>query len=57
MDHKLMGQLNASDATPDEIEELYQDLRFIFDNPFDSLISEAMERGCVYIDEPNPLAS
>jgi len=57
MDHKLMGQLTASDATHEEIEELYYDLKFIFDNPFDVKITAAMERGCIYIDQPNPLSN
>ena len=48
--HKLMGQLTASDATPDEIEELYVDLQYVFSNPFDDKIADAMERGCTYIE-------
>jgi hypothetical protein len=57
MDHKLMGHLTASDATPDEIKELFNDLKYIYDNPFDTYINEAMERGCVYIEQQDPLAN
>ena len=57
MNHKLMSQLAASDSTPEEIKELYHDLKFVFDSPFDIRISEAVERGCAYIDIANQLAN
>jgi hypothetical protein len=49
--HKLMGQLMAAEVSEDEIAELFEDLRYIFDNPFDTLINEAVTlRGCTYIE-------
>lgn len=50
-----MGQLTNSDATPEEIEELFHDLKYIYDNPFDTLITAAMERGSVYIESQDQL--
>ena len=51
MAHKLFDQLMDANASDDEIEELYKDLKNIFDAPFDELINEAVnKRGCVYIE-------
>lgn len=51
MEHKLFNQLMAANAADDEIEELYKDLKNIFDAPFDELINEAVnKRGCVYME-------
>ena len=51
MDHKLFTQIAASDASEDELAELYEDLKFILDNPFAELIDEAViKRGCVYVE-------
>lgn len=49
-DHKLYNYLMEANASQEEIEELYTDLKYVFDNPFDPLINAAMERGCTYID-------
>lgn len=58
MDHRLINQLTASDATEDEIKELYEDLRYIFENPFDCSINEAIsQRGCAYIEQTQLLAN
>jgi hypothetical protein len=41
----------AKEVTESEIEELYSDLKFVFDNPFDALIEEAVvQRKCTYIE-------
>lgn len=57
MNHKLFNQLTDANVDDDEIEELYQDLRFIFDDPFDVVISEAIkQRGVVYIELNQPVA-
>lgn len=51
MDHKLFNQLMAAKATDDEIAELYEDLRHIFDDPFNDLINEAVsKRRCIYLE-------
>jgi len=58
MDHKLFNQLVAANAADEEIAELYEDLRYIFDAPFDELINEAVsKRGCVYIEACQLLAN
>ena len=55
MAHKLFDQLTAAEASDDEIEELYMDLRFVFDNPFDAAINEAIhQRGAAYIEQARP---
>jgi hypothetical protein len=49
-----MSQLMASSPSEDDITELYEDLKYVFDSPFDTLINEAViERGAVYIEHPN----
>lgn len=55
MKHKLFDQLTAANASDEEIEELYLDLRFVFENPFDAAIEEAMhQRGAAYIEQKQP---
>jgi hypothetical protein len=39
-----------ANVSEEEIEELYNDLKFIFENSFDKLINEAMSRGSTYIE-------
>jgi hypothetical protein len=49
--HKLMGQLMAANCSEEDIAELYEDLGYIFANPFDNKISEAVEfRGATYVE-------
>jgi len=56
--HKLFDQLAAANVADDEIAELYEDLRYIFDSTFDEYINEAVnKRGCVYIEIYQPLAN
>ncbi len=53
---KLFDQLTAADVTDEEIEELYRDLQFVFDSPFDNAINEAITlRQCSYIEQAQPL--
>ena len=52
---KLFDQLTAANVTEDEIEELFNDLQFIFSNPFDNAINEAITiRKCSYIEQLPP---
>jgi len=56
MGHKLFEQLTASNVTDEEIEDLYNDLKFVFDSPFDNAIDEAIKvRKCAYIEQAVPL--
>jgi hypothetical protein len=49
--HKLMGQLMAANVSEEEIQELYEDLCYIFDNPFDGDINDAIQnRQCTYVE-------
>jgi hypothetical protein len=49
--HKLMGQLMAANVSEEEIAELYEDLGYIFANPFDTSINEAITtRGATYVE-------
>ena len=58
MEHKLFNQLMAANVEDDEIAELYEDLRHIFENTFDDLINEAVnKRGCVYLELLQQLAN
>lgn len=51
MAHKLFDQLTAANVADDEIAELFEDLRYIFDAPFDELIKDAVsKRGCIYVE-------
>ena len=52
MSHKLINQLSAApNVTEEEILELYQDLQFIYDNPFDAAVEEAVTvRKCAYVE-------
>ena len=56
MNHKLFDQLTQANATDEEIEELYRDLQFVFDNPFDTEITLALNRNCAYIEQTQPVA-
>lgn len=48
----------AEKVTDNDIAELYEDLRYIFDAPFDDLINDAVvKRGCVHIELCQPLAN
>lgn len=51
MNHKLINQLSAANAAEEDIEELFQDLKFVYENPFDAAIEEAVnKRGCAYVE-------
>ena len=57
MAHKLSDQLTAAQVSDDEIEELFADLQFVFENPFDDKINEAIsQRQCSYIEQAQPRA-
>lgn len=54
--HKLFQQLMAASPAEEDVEELFADLQYIFDNPFDTAIEEAVtQRKCSYIDQPDQL--
>ena len=54
LNHRLFNQLMAADASEEEVEELYNDLKFIFENPFDKAIEVAlMNHGATYIEQNN----
>lgn len=56
MAHKLFNELTAANVTDEEIEDLYNDLKFVFDSPFDTAIDEAIKvRKCAYIEQARPL--
>ncbi len=58
MNHKLINQLTASNASEDEIVELFVDLQFIYDNPFDEAIEDAITvRRCAYVEIPQAVAN
>lgn len=58
MEHKLFNQLVAANVADEEIKELYDDLRHIFESTFDELINEAVnKRGCIYLEICQPLAN
>jgi hypothetical protein len=58
MNHKLFNQLVAAHPSENEITELYEDLRYVIESPFDTLIAEAVtNRGCAYIDQFQSLAN
>jgi len=50
--HRLFNLLMSTpDVSESEIEELFSDLKFVFENPFDALIKEAVaSRKCTYIE-------
>jgi hypothetical protein len=51
MAHKRFIELLGAGTSDDEFKELYEELRYIFDSPFDKLINEAVSnRGCVYVE-------
>lgn len=56
MTHKLFGQLSAADCSDEDIEDLYHDLKYVFDNPFNEQIELAMARNCAYVEVNQPVA-
>ncbi len=57
MAHKLFDQLTEANVSDDDIEELYHDLQFVFESPFDAAIEDAMHRrGAIYIEQDQPIA-
>ena len=51
--HILITQLMAADPDEEDVLELYEDLKEIFDDPFTDNINQAItERGCTYIELP-----
>ncbi len=57
MDHRLFNQLYESNVTDEEVAELFDDLKFVLENPFDAQIEEATSiRGCAYVEQPQPVA-
>jgi hypothetical protein len=54
---RLINQITSSpDVSEEEIEELFQDLTFIFNNPFDEQIDIAIStRGAAYIEQHQAL--
>lgn len=56
MAHKLFDQLTSANVTDGEIEELYRDLQFVFENPFDDEINAAIARKCSYVEQTQPVA-
>jgi hypothetical protein len=50
--HRLFNLLMSTpEVTESEIEELFSDLKFVFENSFDTLIEEAVSsRKCTYIE-------
>lgn len=58
MSHKLINQIADANVDEAEIEELYQDLLFIYDNPFDDAVTEAVNvRKCAYVEIDQPRAN
>lgn len=51
---RLFTQLVEANVSDDEIAELFEDLKYIFEsNEFDSAVAEAVTiRGCQYIEAP-----
>ena len=55
MKHRLFDQLTAANPSDEEFEELYLDLRSVFENPFDAAINEAIQqRGATYVEQDQP---
>jgi hypothetical protein len=50
--HKLFNMLmSAPEVTESEIEDLFNDLKYVLENPFDALIQDAVShRNCTYIE-------
>ena len=50
--HKLFNMLmSAPEITESEIEDLFSDLKYVLENPFDPLIQEAVTcRNCTYVE-------
>ena len=50
---KLFKQLIEANVSDEEISELYEDLKYIFESTFDEAVAEAVNiRGCQYIEAP-----
>ena len=57
MNHRLLNQITAAEVTEEEIKELFDDLKFIYDNPFDETIRKAIAERCVaYVEIHQPIA-
>jgi hypothetical protein len=51
MNHKLINQLTSANVADEDIEELFLDLKFVYENPFDAAIEDAVaKRGCAYVE-------
>ena len=50
--HRLMQMLmSAPNIQEEEIEELFNDLKYVFENPLDALIQQAItERHCTFVE-------
>jgi hypothetical protein len=50
--HRLMNMLtSAPDIQEAEIEELFNDLKYVYENPFDTRIQRAItENNCTYVE-------
>jgi hypothetical protein len=57
MKPRLINQLSSSpDVSEEEILELFQDLTFVYNNPFDEQIEIALtQRGCAYVEQYQPV--
>lgn len=56
MPHLLFDQLIASNPDIADVEDLFFDLKALFDNPFDEAIDEAISsRQCTYIVQLDPV--
>jgi hypothetical protein len=54
--HSLISQLQLADVTEEQIEELFDDLKYVFDNPFDAAIDLAtMDNRASYFEYPQYL--
>lgn len=49
---QLLGAVDDGIATEDDLEQLYHDLQYIFECPFDDVIDQATKRGSSYIEYP-----
>jgi hypothetical protein len=54
--HRLFNMLMDSNPAEEDVEELFADLQYVFSNPFDPAIEEAVtNRQAMYIDNPDQL--
>ena len=57
MNHRLLNQITAAEVTEEEIKELFDDLKFIYENPFQETVEKAIvERAVAYIEINQPVA-